>query len=146
MSKHICQNCGVFVDEWEIKPIRDLEQRVSPGEEMPSGECPDCGALCHPYRAKFNHAFTMAFAVSSEHENDEEVTERELLGGILRRVADLVENPKEVLEACGAAFDTYQEEPVCKFCQGEANPKTAHLHQGELVCDSCWDERLAVTA
>lgn len=43
-----CQNCdwrGPTVDTREIK---DLHQRVDPGEPMPSGECPECGALCQP--------------------------------------------------------------------------------------------------
>lgn len=28
--------------------IEGFFERVQPGEEMPSGECPECGALCHP--------------------------------------------------------------------------------------------------
>jgi len=28
--------------------IHDIWERVEPGEVMPSGECPDCGALCYP--------------------------------------------------------------------------------------------------
>lgn len=45
---YACQNC-----EWEgpeenlVVPIPHLEERVAPGERMPAGECPVCGALCH---------------------------------------------------------------------------------------------------
>ena len=43
-----CQNCGWQGPDGSLKtPIPDIFQRVDPGEEMPSGECPDCGALCH---------------------------------------------------------------------------------------------------
>ena len=45
---HECDNCG---EEWvlaELAEAKDLSERVDPGGEMPSGECPDCGALCYP--------------------------------------------------------------------------------------------------
>ncbi len=47
-SQHVCQNCGsTFPAETELPGPQALEQRVSPGEPVPSGECPKCGALCH---------------------------------------------------------------------------------------------------
>ena len=45
---HVCQNCDARWTENDLLPICDLEDRVFPGEIMPSGECPDCGAVCHP--------------------------------------------------------------------------------------------------
>lgn len=42
-----CQNCGWSGEEREAQAIADLEERIWPGEEVPVGECPDCGALCH---------------------------------------------------------------------------------------------------
>lgn len=44
---YLCPNCE---SEWELddlKEIQDIFERVSPGEIMPAGECPECGALCH---------------------------------------------------------------------------------------------------
>lgn len=43
-----CQDCRRLIDDELVVPIPDLEQRVAPGEPMPSGECPHCGAVCHP--------------------------------------------------------------------------------------------------
>lgn len=43
-----CQNCGKTWDDSQLVEARRLWERVSPGEPMPSGECPACGALCHP--------------------------------------------------------------------------------------------------
>jgi DNA-directed RNA polymerase subunit RPC12/RpoP len=43
----VCQNCGQVWPEPALRPIRDVEQRVAPGEPMPAGECPECGTLCH---------------------------------------------------------------------------------------------------
>ena len=42
-----CGNCSqcMFLDD--LDPIEDIFLRVAPGELMPGGECPDCGALCH---------------------------------------------------------------------------------------------------
>ena len=48
ITLHRCQNCDATLKNDEIvQDIRDLHQRVSPGEPCPSGECPHCGALCH---------------------------------------------------------------------------------------------------
>jgi hypothetical protein len=46
---HQCQNCGKTFTEDQLAEItHGIWERVSPGEIMPSGECPKCGALCHP--------------------------------------------------------------------------------------------------
>lgn len=45
---HVCNNCGNYWEEEELRPIKDLEQRIEPGGTVPSGECPECGALCYP--------------------------------------------------------------------------------------------------
>ena len=45
---HVCDNCG---REWKfhkLAPIKDLSSRVEPGGIVPSGECPECHALCYP--------------------------------------------------------------------------------------------------
>jgi hypothetical protein len=42
-----CQNCQWEGRENWMNPIKDLHQRVAPGEPMPAGECPKCGALCY---------------------------------------------------------------------------------------------------
>ncbi len=47
-AKCRCQNCGKGWREKDlINPIPDLHERVDPGEPMPNGECPGCGAVCH---------------------------------------------------------------------------------------------------
>lgn len=46
-----CDNCGLrFLNE-ELRPVKDLHERVEPGCPMPAGECPDCGALAYPVDA-----------------------------------------------------------------------------------------------
>lgn len=46
--KTVCQNCNARRDESKLKEIKDLWQRIGPGDTaVPVGECPDCGALCH---------------------------------------------------------------------------------------------------
>ncbi len=45
-----CQNCEAVLRESEMVPledVKDLLERVAPGEVMPSGECKKCGALAH---------------------------------------------------------------------------------------------------
>ncbi len=45
-----CQDCLWKGDQADTDPIDDLHERVSLGEPMPSGQCPECGALCQPER------------------------------------------------------------------------------------------------
>jgi hypothetical protein len=43
-----CQDCAWKGDETDCNAIEDLFEQMAPGEPMPSGECPTCGALCQP--------------------------------------------------------------------------------------------------
>lgn len=52
-SFHRCNDCCKIWEESEIQPAKDLLQRVLPNELMPSGECPECGALVHPYEGDY---------------------------------------------------------------------------------------------
>ncbi len=41
-----CQNCEWTGPANKTEAVSDLSQRVEVGEPMPTGECPECGALC----------------------------------------------------------------------------------------------------
>jgi hypothetical protein len=43
-----CGNCDSEWTDEQLNVVKNLFLRVLPGEPMPSGECPECGALCHP--------------------------------------------------------------------------------------------------
>lgn len=45
-----CQDCGEYCDQYDAKEIQHIHDRVAPGEPMPWGECPKCGALLHPQK------------------------------------------------------------------------------------------------
>lgn len=45
---HECQNCGKLWTEEQLNEVENLEQRVAPGDTVPTGECPECGAVCQP--------------------------------------------------------------------------------------------------
>lgn len=47
---HECQKCERWWAEADLDQVRHLSMRVSPGEPMPSGQCPECGAVCHPVK------------------------------------------------------------------------------------------------
>ena len=42
-----CQNCEWKGPQSDVLPIRNLVDRIGPGEIVPVGECPACGALVH---------------------------------------------------------------------------------------------------
>lgn len=45
---HACDNCGTRWHYTQLNEMKDFYQRVAAGEPVPSGDCPDCGAFCHP--------------------------------------------------------------------------------------------------
>lgn len=45
-----CNDCGKAHTDETMVEVKNLPMRVSGGDPTPSGECPDCGALCYPLR------------------------------------------------------------------------------------------------
>jgi hypothetical protein len=43
-----CQNCDARYTQDELDRIDDVHERILPGDTMPSGQCPECGAVCFP--------------------------------------------------------------------------------------------------
>ena len=86
----VCENCDMVLAEEKTAPIKDLWERVDANEPMPAGECPECGAVCHPEEVLFNHAFSIGFEAISGSENPEGVTEEELLKGLMKRISSLL--------------------------------------------------------
>lgn len=72
-GKHACANCGKGWDADALEDIPDLEQRVEPGGEVPSGACPDpdCGALCYPVpkNEPRRHRLFKVYAGAAQPEN-----------------------------------------------------------------------------
>lgn len=54
----------------------------------------------------YNHAFEIAFSINSDYEGDN-VPEEELIQGLEERLKEMKSTPGLILEACGAAYDTY---------------------------------------
>lgn len=42
-----CADCDWTGKFSELDMINDFEERVGPGEVVPAGQCPKCGALAH---------------------------------------------------------------------------------------------------
>jgi len=43
----VCDNCGHECRASSLKLICDAQERLTPGGEVPAGECPKCGALSY---------------------------------------------------------------------------------------------------
>lgn len=48
-----CDDCGKRWPDSKLREVDKLFERVDPGGVMPSGECPECGALCYPIETDF---------------------------------------------------------------------------------------------
>ena len=46
-AHHRCAGCDTVWTTAELKPALDLAERAGP-DDLPSGECPECHALCYP--------------------------------------------------------------------------------------------------
>jgi len=89
MPKSKCQNCHkTFKHDDDLNQIKDLYQRVAPGEPFPSGECPSCGCLCQPIS-------------DLEHENNElaevNIFEAQQARKLLTLLVDINDDIKEVV-------------------------------------------------
>lgn len=42
----VCANCQKRFPCGDLDPVDDYWERIEPGTEAPSGQCPECGALC----------------------------------------------------------------------------------------------------
>lgn len=58
---------------------------------------------------RYNHTFFIGFTCITKHPEGEDVTPAQLREAILKRLAGASDG--ELLEACGAPFDTYEVEP-----------------------------------
>jgi len=47
-----CGSCQWEGETADCDPIKNLYERVSPGEPMPSGQCPECSGLCYIYEGE----------------------------------------------------------------------------------------------
>lgn len=48
----LCSNCATTTPFAKLNAIDDIEQRISPGDEVPAGECPECGCLAYLVKPK----------------------------------------------------------------------------------------------
>lgn len=46
-AQHKCNNCGELINGESLEMIDDIQERLCPNEDVPSGQCPECGALCY---------------------------------------------------------------------------------------------------
>jgi hypothetical protein len=112
-----CQGCSKCWPEDLLDELRDPLERVLPGDEMPAGECPDCGAACLLLDAapttrlpnRFSHLYAFAFTVVNRSEDGETTTPGELRAALLARLSALDDG--DLLEACGLPMDTYEVGP-----------------------------------
>jgi hypothetical protein len=47
-DSYACAHCGAVWTAEQLAPYHDFWSRVQPGEIIPHGDCPDCGAFCYP--------------------------------------------------------------------------------------------------
>ena len=56
---------------------------------------------------KYNHMFTIAFEVVSKHENSDKIPHKEILAGLMRRIANVI-TAEGISEAVGPSDDVFE--------------------------------------
>lgn len=77
-----CMNCGKsYQDVEELKPLElaTIFERVAPGEPMPAGECPACGAVCHSFAPEVEPEDVEKFAAMIRAEIEDEIVPDQVL-------------------------------------------------------------------
>jgi len=65
-----CASCAWVDEQHLLLDIKDIRQRVAPGEPMPAGECPRCGALAHLIERGDDTGLAVMLDLSAEHVPD----------------------------------------------------------------------------
>lgn len=94
-----CDDCGHLWSDSELVEPRHLSQRLDPGGVVPSGECPDCGALCYPLDPGALFVYDLPERPPRSRELEAEQRNARVLGkavhpGALRRLHELVPEAK----------------------------------------------------
>jgi len=67
----------------------------------------------------------------------------EVIGDMIDIVLGL--GMSEVISAAGPVLVEHMKVHACKFCGFVTTIDGSHVHQGQVVCPGCWDDRLKVT-
>jgi hypothetical protein len=137
-DEYECQACGSVWMFRQLGDIQDLDQRVSPGEPVPAGECPEltCGALCHPVQLQAEHAPSRY--VINQDDDAPAAADSDKTQALVKALQVLVlhpttraylqeHDPKALQQACKALHDA-----------GERYRLTRGLHSLAVVDDICW--------
>lgn len=72
-----CDNCGHTHEAHEANDISDAQERLTPGDLCPVGECPECGALTYTEETNRRHERSSACLKACEGISNEALS----LGG-----------------------------------------------------------------
>lgn len=120
--KHVCGNCENTFDSGEIVPLEKvphLASRLDPGSEVPSGECPLCGALVYVSRKPPAGTALVKVMIEVEYQ-DSELSAQDISAEIDSAVRSAVG---------GGLFELGKDSPCSWECQIDAK-------KGELSRDS----------
>ncbi|QOX80799.1 hypothetical protein FY034_17395 (plasmid) [Trichlorobacter lovleyi] len=94
-KKHInkCANCETIISDADLKEVRDIFQRVLPGETMPSGECPSCGSLCFEEEQKAKQVTIHVWQTVPDNQLDTDDQQDKIAGKYMIDVHDHMSLP-----------------------------------------------------
>lgn len=99
-----CANCSKVSDIDKLEAYRDFWSRVTPGDEVPAGDCPKCGAFAYVVRPPVRRPRVVVV----------------VRGGVVQDV----EHPREVLVTV-KDFDNCQ---VCGGVKCDAGLRAVEVH------------------
>lgn len=153
---YTCQNCDFKTDdEFALVPIEEMDeltQRISPGEPVPAGECPKCGAVCHEEKPTPKLVITVSggniqgMCANVPLGIDIVVIDFDNMKAECEEIADQADEIHELATAdcpLSIMWDDHNAYVVdtCDDCGVELEPEaTMNCPDGATICRSCFDQ------
>ncbi len=119
-DRYACANCGAVWTAAQLAPYHDFWSRVQPGEIIPQGDCPACGAFCYPPDLPPTplHVWTVTHELKHGKATYVCANEQDALQQLGRLLLDWV---ADNLDACGRATIPYAQAILTHLEQGAAD-------------------------
>ena len=86
LDRYRCDNCGKEFSFEQLSDMSDFWSRVSSGDTIPAGDCPECGAFCYPVEPSVGEAEIVEWILEGEFDGDNIRTVGQLLEAAGRRL------------------------------------------------------------
>jgi Zn finger protein HypA/HybF involved in hydrogenase expression len=131
-----CADCMWRGRESQLKDLRDVFERVLPGEDFPAGECPECGAVAHILDDQSEGHVPAVYASQDVPGN----------WGFVGCDSDCYETEESALEPARQSVSVEVPLASCPGCGTSTVPNVEGLTDEQAMCGRCLSIRAEAEA